>query len=134
MKKHSIKSSVLAGISALLMLFPMGCGELKDVTKPYMGIYKCKQAKLGEYDYLDKFDELALELKGDGEFILHYQEKDGAKKTETGKYSYDKENETITLVGGAGGIFKREFPLQGGALTIDVKIAEKNLLLRFERD
>ena len=132
--KNVVKSSILAGIATLFMLFPsIRESSLKDITKPYTGIYQCTEARLGDNDYLDKLEELALELKTDGEFILYYAERNGERKTETGKYVYNKERKTITLIGGIGSFLKREFPLENGELIIEAPIAEKNLLIRFKQ-
>ncbi len=132
--KNKLKSSILAGISALCILFPnVRNSSLKDIVKPYTGIYQCTEAKLAEYDYLDRFDEIALELKANGEFVLYYCAKGGEKKMEKGRYTYDKENQTITLIGGANGFFKKAFPLQEGVITIETRIMEQNLKLQFTR-
>ena len=134
MRTTRLKSSILAGISALMLLANGKGGSLKDITKPYTGIYKCTEARFAEQDYLNRFEEIAIELKSNGDFLLYYREKGCASKTEKGRYVYDKENKTITFEAGANGFFKRAFPLENGVLTMDIRFAEKNLILQFERD
>ena len=134
MKTIQLKSSFFAGIATLLLLFPnFRIGSLKDVTKPYLGVYECVEAKLNDTDYLARFSYINLELKAEDEFVLYYCQKDGEKKQETGKYSYDRERGIITLIGDTGGFFKREFPLKEGVLTINVRIGEQTLSLKFEQ-
>ena len=47
---------MLAGACALLALFPnlspSKNGSLKEIVKPYLGVYECKNAQLGEKDLL----------------------------------------------------------------------------------
>ena len=133
MKRVKIKSSLLVGIITLLALFPnFRSGSLKDVAKPHLGIYECTQAKLDGQDYLERFTSIILELKTEDEFVLHYAEKGGAKKQETGKYVYDREAQKIKLMGGAGNFFKHEFPLKEGVLTIELQIGTQALTMRFK--
>ncbi len=123
---------MLCGLMTLTILFS-GCGtcSLKDIANPHLGIYECTQASLSDKDYLAYFDYIHLELKSEGEFILHYQEKDGESKEETGKYEYDRETGTLTILG--KGTFQREFSLKEGILTISVPIGEQTLTLTFEQ-
>ena len=69
MKK--VKSSLLAGVVTLLLACSFGGkGDLKEISKPYLGVYECTEARVGEREYLDRFSKLDLELKENGEFIL----------------------------------------------------------------
>ena len=129
MKK--IKSSLLAGVFALLLTCSCGGkGDLKEIAKPYLGVYKCTDARVGEREYLDRFLKLDLELKENGEFIVYYCEKDGKPQTQTGRYEYDKESETLILQGGG---IKRAFPLQSGVLTVIIPIGSQTIHLKFEQ-
>jgi hypothetical protein len=129
MKK--VKSSLLAGISALFLACSRGGkGDLKEIVKPYLGVYECTDARVGERAYLDRFSKLDLELKENGEFIVYYCEKDGKPQTQTGRYEYDKERETLTLQGGG---IKRAFPLQCGVLTVVIPIGGQTIHLKFEQ-
>lgn len=105
--------------------------SLKEITNPHLGIYECKQAELSGKDYLEYFDYIHLELKPEGEFLLHYREKDGESKEETGKYEYDRETGTLTILG--KGTFQREFSLKEGILTISVPLGAQTLTLTFEQ-
>ena len=131
MKKIKLKSSILAGLATLLLLFPnFKKGNLCDVTKPYLGEYECKQAQFGQIDCLKLFSYIRLELKKEGKFTLSYKELGGKKKEIDGEYDYDSKKETLTFV--YEGI-KREFPLKKGKLSVFLPVNEKNLLLSFEQ-
>lgn len=122
-----MKSCILAGIAALVFFLP---ATLKEITKPYLGVYECKEAKLAGDDYLENFEKITLELKADGEFILLFQEKGGKERREKGKYTYDSERGVLTLIGGN---MKREFPLKEGVLRFQLPLGGRWLSVVFEQ-
>ncbi len=118
------------------MLFCFGSLKnqtLPDMSKPYLGEYECKQATFSGRDYLQDFDFIRLELKKDESFILSFTEKAGKKHEVEGKYHYDKKKQTICFTIDEAEGFKREFPFQKGKMDINLSIAGKTLLLRFEQ-
>ena len=125
---------MLVGAAALLFAFPTTSkGELTDIAKPYLGIYDCTQAQLGDDDLLARFDDVKLELKDKGEYVLYFKEKGGKTKKVKGKYHYEKESETITLHVRDRRVFRRAFPLKKGVLTVCVPYGDKTLRLKFEQ-
>lgn len=130
-----LKSSLFAGLLSLLLLFPsfgaFKLGELKEITKPYLGVYECKAATLGDEDVLSRFAYVNIELKKGDVCTLYYREKNGKRKEVKGKYSYDKEAETITLSPDVLDFFKREFPLKDGEILISLPMGGKMLSMRF---
>ena len=134
MKKHLLRSSILASITSLLFIFPMfKKSELKDVAKPHLGIYECKIAKIDEVDYLDKFSYIRLELKDRNKYELTYLEKGGKEGKKTGAYRYDKKQETLTIYLDSAKLVKREFPLKKGVLSLSIAIGEKTMYAQFEQ-
>ncbi len=134
MKNVKIRSSVLAGAGLLLFSFSsLKTGELTDIAKPYLGVYDCTQAQWDNEDKLGLFDDLKLELKDKGEYVLYYKEKGEKTKKVKGKYHYDKEKESITLRLPNGPYIRRAFPLKKGVLTITVPYQNKTLHLQFEQ-
>lgn len=132
MKKIFLKTPVVAGILSLTLLVPgLKKSSLTDITKPYLGEYECKQARLGETDYLTLFSYIKLELKKDGNYTLHYKGKEGKKKTVKGKYRYDAEKKALIFKDKEG--IEREFPLTEGQLSVLVPLGEKTLFLIFEQ-
>ncbi|MBQ7948139.1 MAG: hypothetical protein IJ284_00100 [Clostridia bacterium] len=133
MKRKILKSPMLVGLLSLMACFPsLKKDTLKDITKPYLGVYECTEARWNEEDCLNRFSYIHLELKGDGTFILYYCEKDGEKRKETGRYHYDKEKSALTLMGRTG-MIKREFPLKEGVLTVNIAFGGDNLNMQFEQ-
>ncbi len=134
MKKHVIKSSMLAGLATLLFALPnFKKGDLKDIAKPHLGMYECKIARINEEDYLDRFSYIRLELKDGGKYELTYREKQGGEKRKTGKYRYDEKKETLTLYLDDVGLVKKEFPLKKGVLSVHITLGEKTMQLQFEQ-
>ena len=84
-------------------------------------------------DCLENFAYMHLELKATECFVLYYKEKNGDKKRETGKYSYNNKEKTVTMRLDNCSFFKREFPLQKGVLTISLPLGEQNLMLKFKQ-
>ena len=129
-----LKYSFCAALAAIALTLPAcGNGSLKDITKPYLGEYECESALLGERDYTDDFSFIRLELKKDGEFTLHYQPKNGQKGEESGTYTYDEKEETLTISYGDFGILKRKFPLKNGELYVTLPIGAQTLSMKFTR-
>ena len=134
MKKIKIRSSLLVGAATLLFSFStLKTSELTDIAKPYLGVYDCTQAQFGEENLLDTFNDLKLELKGKGEYVLYYKESGKKTKRIKGKYRYDKDSESITLCLPNGPSIRRNFPLQKGVLTITVPYKNNTLHLQFEQ-
>ena len=129
-----LKISFCAGLAVLMLVLPAcGNGSLKDITKPYLGEYECKSATLGEKDYAQDFSFIRLELKKDDEFTLYYSAKNGKKGEETGTYSYDEKEETLTITYGDLGVLKRKFPLKNGEIFVSVPIGSQTLSMKFAR-
>lgn len=134
MGRKILKSSVLAGLASLTMLFaPLKKGELKDITKPHLGFYECQSATLSGEDLSDEFDYVRLELKADETFTLYYCKTGGKERTEQGRYSYDKEKGTICLAAGEGNAIKRSFPLKDGVISVTVRLGKKTLSMQFKQ-
>lgn len=133
MKKHVLKSSLLAGLLSLFALLTPIKSELKDITCPHLGFYECENATLSGEDLLDEFDHVRLELKADESFVLYYAKKDGKENKETGKYSYDREKEEIRLSAGEGNAIKRTFPIKDGVILVTLRFGTKTLRMQFKQ-
>ena len=130
MKK--LKSSVLAGLAAILTLFPAWKNSsLKEIAKPYLGVYECESATWGQRDYLEEFSLLRLELQPKNEFVLSYELKNGKKGKEQGKYEVDEKRKVLILTLGGNEEFTREFPLQKGSIVFSLPIASQMLVMKF---
>lgn len=117
------------------MLFPNGKkGELKSITRPYLGEYECTRALLGDRDYLEDFDYVRLELRSKDEYVLRYRKK-GKKEGQTdGKYRYEEGTDKLILELDERGLVTKEGSFQVGMLTFFVPLSTKNFLVQFERE
>lgn len=130
--KMTIKSSILAGLCALCAIGKST--SLKDIAKPYLGEYECKQAIYGGKDYLETFTYIRLELQSENRFVLTYCDKLLNKKNQVeGKFSFDEQTNSITLQVGEEDCIKRQFSLKDGVLLVITTIGNKILQLRFEQ-
>ena len=127
----------MAGACALLTIFPNFSAvknrDLKEIVQPYIGVYECKQAQLGEKDLLEDFKRIQLELKDGQHFILHCEDKHGQKINRTGKYKYDEKSKCITLQSEDESLFKRSFPIDNGQIIVSLPVGNKQLRLIFEQ-
>jgi hypothetical protein len=127
-----LKSSLLAGVCTLLMAInTVDMGGLKDITKPYLGEYRCESALYGKTDCLQYFSFIKFELKTGEEYLLTFKFKDGKQQQKTGKYEYDKEKKTIKILTPAGNEWHREFPVENGKIIFAFPFGDKCLKLTF---
>ena len=98
-------------------------GSLKDISRPYAGMYVCKELSLGGRDMRGDFEEITLELKQDGSFVLLYETKEGNRGGYNGTYGLDSEKGEISLTARQG---KRDksftFPYRNGTIYIDYNL------------
>jgi hypothetical protein len=130
-KTEKLKSAALAGIMALLVSFPQGKESLKDIAKPYLGVYTCTHATfLGEEQPYAK--NMTIELKRDNTYVLHYT-LNGNHVQKKGNYKYEKDTNSIRLVGQGRNLVQHSFPIKQGILEIRVQIGNALLELLFEK-
>lgn len=125
---------------AALTLFPLlsagvsDLGDLKEITKPYLGEYECKELRFGDEERMKEFDYLSVELAPEGELILSYKEKSGRKGEAKARYEYDVSADTLTVYGEiAGKKIKKTFPVHDGKFELVVRYGDKILTMKFER-
>lgn len=134
MKVQKVKSSLLVGLTTLLFFFPsFKTGKLTDIAKPYLGVYTCREAKLGGEDVLTRFDYITIELENAEDCVLRYKEKEGKPHAVAGKYAYDQDGKNLTLSLADASFIKREFPVKDGVLFITVPFLGKTLHMQFEQ-
>ncbi len=114
--------SLLLCLTVCALLFTACDAErmssLKDVTRPYAGVFECEKISLGGEDLTEKFERLTLTLKENGEYALSYRTVEGNEGGYGGGYTVDAEKHTITLTAGKE---KRAFtfPYEKGRILID---------------
>lgn len=107
---------------------------MKDVAKPYIGVYSAERILFGGEDWTEKLSRLAVELKGNGTFTLSATDKRGRKYSGGGEYAYEKEVGEI--------IFRSPLPyalsggkayLEGGGLRLTARYGDKLLIIFLKR-
>lgn len=121
--------SLLGGLSFALLL--TGCdvdemSTLKDLSRPYVGEYRCKRLELGGEDVLKEYKAVKLDLGQDGSYRLFYRRADGGTGEHSGTYSMKEERIRLTSAGSS-----YEFPYQNGAVRIESLFAGKLLYAEF---
>ena len=135
MKDGKIKSSIFAGLTALILCCTgLKQSSLTDIAKTHTGVYECKSATLGDKEYMEEFSYIRLELNLDDSFSLYYCVKDGKPREQSGKYAYDKQKNVVCLSLDKKSEIKREFPLEKGVLLITLPVGVKTLIMKFEQN
>ena len=117
--------------SALLLLG--GCdtsdmSSLRELSKPYVGVYKCEALTLGGEDMLKKFEEIQLELEYKGDFSLSFQTLEGLEGEYGGKYEVCIDDGEIKLSAVNAGEEKYfYFRMEKGEVLLDYNIDGKLL-------
>lgn len=119
-----------------LTLLLAGCraenlSTLKEISKPYVGVYACEEITLGGRDLKEKVEELTLELKGDGTFELSYRTAAGSEGGFAGNYTLDQERGEISLSSAQGRSGPHVFRYEKGAVLIDHNLYGELLHAKF---
>ena len=120
---------------ALFCISLVGCNvddmtNLKDVSRPYVGEYKCKELTFGGEDRLKEFESVKLNFDFDESFCLRAVDLNGNESTYAGSYKFT-ENQ-VTLSASVGGEEKTYvFPYESGAVHMQLLFREKLLYARF---
>lgn len=122
----ALLSPFLANVSSL--------GGIRDVARPYLGVYECEELYFGEENKKDRFDYVRIELLPEGEMKLFYKEKEGRKRTLEARYSYDTKTDTLTVYADvAGEEKKKQFSVEKGKIDVSVRYGGKMLMMKFVR-
>lgn len=124
-------------MAALCLLLFVACdvremSTLPELSRPYAGVYRCKELTLGGQDCLDEFEELTIELKYGGAFLLTCRREGGKEEKKEGKYEVSEGNITLALPF-AGRYVSRTFPFEKGEIAITHSYGGKMLFARFVR-
>ena len=106
--------------------------SLRDISRPYVGEYKCKRLQFGGEDELERFEYIKLELKYGGTFRCSYLDTQGNEGEYSGKYKISEENAEITLSAVSGGEEKKfVFPYKKGSVLVTEQLNGKLLFAEF---
>lgn len=134
MKNSIFKRSALVGVfSPLFLLSSVGTGGVKDVVKPYLGVYECSTALLNADSRLEAFDYIRLELKAKEKFFLYYKKSGERSFSESGSFSYNAARRELTFLRNGRNAYARTATLEKGTLSFFMPLGEKNLFLQFRQ-
>ncbi|MBR2341094.1 MAG: hypothetical protein IKA72_01625 [Clostridia bacterium] len=114
---------------------PLKSGDsLKEIAKPYLGVYECKWLYFGGEDKKKEFEYLRVELKTKGELLVTYKLKKGEKGKVPLSFEYDYEEKQIRVFG-QWMLLKidRKFPLEKGELNVVTNLFGKLVNVKFLR-
>ncbi|MBQ8319928.1 MAG: hypothetical protein IJX81_03515 [Clostridia bacterium] len=137
MKKLRVKSAAFLGAMLLLLSLPnvSSLGSLRSVSAPYAGFYDCKKLTLDGKDMLGHFATLRLEIKGEGEMLLSYQDKSGVKGEKTLSYEYlEEENALLICYRDGEKELKKRAQFSQGELTFSLQLNGRLLLAVFSTE
>jgi len=108
--------------------------SLKEITKPHVGLYECKEIYFNGEEKTDEYKNLTAELTANNQFILRYEDKNGKKIDKQCKYSYNEKTGVIKLknVRGLWGV-KTKITLQKGKMNVFVRFGKRNLRIKLEQ-
>ncbi|MBE5752571.1 MAG: hypothetical protein E7343_00695 [Clostridiales bacterium] len=132
--KKILKSSILVGALSLLLSANGWSkdGSLTEISRPYLGEYKCESLYFNGEDKLGDFEYFKLEIRSGGEMKLLFKEKDKKEKCVDLTYEYDETKKEFT-VKSQFGVFKKEekVPFENGKLTALLRLGGKQVVIKF---
>ncbi len=98
---------------------------LSEISKPYVGEYRCEQLTIGGRDLLPE-EELRLELKSDGKFRVFFA---GNRRGEAeGEYFVSPDGNTVTFsLDGKS----YPFPIERGGILVRFPLGSQLLVAKF---
>lgn len=135
--KGKLLRTICAAGALLSICAATGCNmeemsSLKDISRPYVGEYKCRKLQMAGQDELDHFEYIKLDLDYSGKFQVSCQDINGNEDTYDGTYKISEEEATVTLTSNAGG--KEQsfvFPYEKGKVIMQLLFNEKLLYAEF---
>ena len=135
MKKHSRLLFVCIAVFSFFVCSGFQKdGGLKEITKPYLGVYTCEKVQLADSNYLRYFKKITIELKADETFSLSAQPKLGRKISAGGGYVYDEEENCFLLkTENKKNLSDGRMSIEKGKLYIRARYGKKLLIAVFSR-
>lgn len=130
--KTKLKISALIPILTLA-LNALALTGLKDVARPYLGVYECKYARLGETDLLEELDYITFSLLHRDVFKIEFRDKNGVRGLYRGHYTFSEKDKTITINENIfGKKVTKTFSAERGTIQVNLKFGDEALSIKFE--
>lgn len=116
-------------------LFLTGCdvkemSSLRELSRPYVGEYRCNKLTLGGEDLLGRFEAIKLTLTYFGDFTLCYTDMWKGEGEYSGRYLAE-EDSVLFLIPSGGEEKRYRFPYEEGKILVDLPLGEKLLHAEF---
>lgn len=107
---------------------------LKEIAKPYLGVYECKRLYYGSENKKDIFEYLRVELKSKGELLVTYKLKDGENGKVPLSYEYDFQEKQLRVTGQWLLLrIDKKFPLKNGEINVVMNLFGKLVNVTFSK-
>lgn len=132
----------MAGAFFVLFLSPAFMGNavsrdksgLKDIAKPYAGVYECEEFLIGGIDKTESFAYFRAELTLDGKLKLASEDKNGHKRKTEAAYEQDRSSGKFYIIDkNYLGNRKFEFEFRGGDMYAYTKIGSKTMVMKLKK-
>lgn len=136
--KKNILISIIFSVAALVLLILPACsmtaeGSLKTITKPYIAQYRCIEARLGEENLLDDYEDITITLLDREELEVSFKPKGKEKHSFQVPYTFDpKTHELSGEAGILGYRLKEKVIIENGSFTISKALGKKQLVMKFQ--
>lgn len=124
--------ALLAPLALAAMLFT-GCSvsemsTLRELARPYAGVYECETLTYAGRDLAEEFEYVRLTLGYGGEAELSWKKTGGGGGARSFSYEAEIEEGRVTFSSGA---YRRTFPLEKGAVRIEIIVCGRLLYAEF---
>ncbi len=107
---------------------------LKQITKPYLGVYRSEYIFFGKRDVSEEFRSVTVELTAKGQFILRYTTREGKSDEKISAYTYDEKTGEVALSSDFGirdtKALKCNIKAKKGKMTVLVRYGNRTLLVK----
>ena len=107
---------------------------MKEITKPYLGVYRSEYIFFGKRDVSEEFKNLTVELTAKGQFILRYTTRAGFSDEKISFYTYDEKTGELSLASDFAlrepKALKCKITVKKGKMTVLVRYGNRNLLVK----
>lgn len=127
---------LLGLICSILIVLP-ACGidmngSVKALTSPYIAEYECVEARLGEKNFLEKYDFIKITLLDKEQLEVSFKPKNGEKRVFRGAYSVDEKTRELSgEIGILGFKHKEKVTVKNGEFLIKKNIGSRPLIMKF---
>ena len=106
---------------------------VKSLTRPYVGEYECVEARLGNHDFLEKYEYIKITLLDSENLEVSFKPKHGRKHSFESKYDVNEETREITgEIGIFGFKYREKIKIENGEFTITRNLLNRPLVLIFK--